>query len=340
MRHLKRSFVRNIFLSFAVLSSSCGMVKKDFTHTYVDSIEYSSNPKTHSRALVATNKELIIAASDGVVYFYPKESKSIYTMFHNPTKEYRDIIFNNNKIVILGIGDSSEVTSYKLEKSDKLFKTPFDGVFLDGMASSGNTIFMMGDPLNNKFSLYVSKDWGESWQSIENSPFAFNDEAGFAASGTNVYMSNESTFSFVSGGDSSRYFLSKDGGLSWYAKSMGFESCKTCGAYSFTYFGRSKIVAVGGDYLKPDEGNKTCRISKDGGRSWKDPKKNPNGYRSNVTSIKGVLYACGTNGIDYSKNNGKTWYSFAKGNYFTLCEFDGKLAASSVKGSIHLFTLL
>ncbi|MGJ8661516.1 MAG: WD40/YVTN/BNR-like repeat-containing protein, partial [Bacteroidota bacterium] len=204
----------------------------------------------------------------------------------------------------------------------------------------GNTIFMMGDPIDNKFSLYTSKDWGESWQELKNSPFSYNGEAGFAASGTNVSMQGQSIYTFVSGGDSSRYFRSNDGGQTWFSKTIGFNSCPTCGAYSFTYTGRNRIIAVGGDYLKPNASDGTCRISKDGGKTWNSPKKNPNGYRSNITLIDGVLYSCGTNGIDYSRNKGKTWYSFATGNYFTLCKFDGKLAASTVNGTIHLFNLI
>jgi hypothetical protein len=210
---------------------------------------------------------------------------------------------------------------------------------LDGIDYSGNTVFMMGDPQNKKFSLYKSINWGESWEAIRNSPFAYDGEAGFAASGTNVKISGENIFMFVSGGDSSRFFLSNDAGETWRAKSMGFNSCSTCGAYSFTTLKRGMIIAVGGDYLKPEQSNGTCRISKNGGETWKSPKKNPNGYRSNISEIDGTLYCCGTNGIDYSKNKGKTWLTFAKGNYFTLCKFDGKLAASTVNGSIHLFKL-
>jgi hypothetical protein len=289
---------------------------------------------------MGSEKELIIAASDGKVYFYPKESKSIYSMFSDSKREYRDVIFKENKIVIMAIGDSSEVTSYKIEKSDKIFKTPFQNVFLDGMDYVDNTIFMMGDPVNNKFSLYTSTNWGESWDVIENSPFAFNGEAGFAASGTNVKMLGTSIYSFVSGGDSSRYFRTNDAGKTWFSKSMGFNSCSTCGAYSFTILKNGKIIAVGGDYLQPDQSKGTCRMSKDGGLTWFSPKIGPSGYRSNVTEINGILYSCGTNGIDFSRNKGKTWKVFSKGNYFTLCKFDNMLAASTTKGTIHLFKLI
>jgi hypothetical protein len=339
MKSLKVSFAFSLLLSFVAMLNSCATQKNIKVSSPLLTIEYANNPKTHSRAIFATEKELIIAASDGKVYFYPKESKNIYSMFSTPEKEYRDIIFNENKIVIVAVGDSSEVTSYKLEKSDKLFKTPFDGVFLNGIDYSGNTIFMMGDPVNNKFSLFKSLNWGETWESIKNSPFAFDGEAGFAASGTNVKMLGPSIFTFVSGGDSSRYFRSNNAGESWFSNSMGYSSCPTCGAYSFTITKNRIIISVGGDYLKPDEPSNTCRISKDGGLTWFSPKINPNGYRSNVSEIDGILYCCGTNGIDFSKNKGKTWSSFVKGNYFTLCEFDGKLAASTTKGRIHLFNL-
>jgi len=340
MKNLKVNFGLKIILPICLLVFSCGIGEKLVVRNPLQIIQYSDNSKTHSRAITATDKELIIAASDGNVYFYPKESKKIYSMFSIPNKEYRDVIFNKNKIVVLAAGDSSEVISYKLENSERLFKTPFHGVFLDGMDYVDNTIFIMGDPVNNKFSLFTSNDWGESWKALKNSPFAFNGEVGFAASGTNVKILRQSIFTFVSGGDTSRYFRSNDAGETWKSKSMGFKSCPTCGAYSFTILNNGRIIAVGGDYLKPDLSQGTCRISKDDGQTWYSPKTNPNGYRSNITEVNGVLYACGTNGIDFSRNKGKTWSSFTEGNYFTLCEFDLKLAASTTNGKIHIFNLI
>ena len=340
MKSLKVNFGLKIILLICLIVYSCGISEKIIVRNPIQTIHYSANSKTYSRSMTATDKELIIAASDGNVYFYPKESKNIYSMFSTPNKEYRDVIFNDNKIIILAAADSSEVISYKLENSKRLFKTPFHGVFLDGMDYVDNIIFMMGDPVNKEFSLFTSENWGESWKALKNSPSAFNGEAGFAASGTNVKILSKSIFTFVSGGDSSRYFRSDDAGETWKSKSMGFKSCPTCGAYSFTILNNGRIIAVGGDYLKPDLKQGTCRISKNDGQTWCAPKTDLNGYRSNITEVNGVLYACGTNGIDFSRNKGKTWYSFVKGNYFTLCEFDRKLAGSTTNGTIHIFNLI
>ncbi|MFA7274342.1 MAG: sialidase family protein [Crocinitomicaceae bacterium] len=336
MKNSKANFAFSILLLFLF---SCGIISKKGPNEYTQKIQYSKTEKVHARAITASDKELIIAASDGNVYFYPKESKQVYSLFPSPKKEYRDVIFNENKIVILASGDSSEVTSYKLTNADKLYITPFDGTFLDGMDFFGNVIFLMGDPKNEHFSLYTSEDWGETWQVIKNPPNAFAGEAGFAASGTNVKAMSQYEYLFVSGGDSSRFFKTVNSGETWMSNSMGFPSCPTCGAYSFVVTKKSTIVAVGGDYLKPNQSEGTCRISNDGGKTWKSPKINPTGYRSNITEIEGVLYCCGTNGIDYSKNQGKTWLHFADGNYFTLCKFDNQLAASSTQGSIYLFKL-
>lgn len=338
MKSLKVNFVPRLYVIILLLITSCGILHHSKVSYPLLSIRYSEENSTHSRSICANNNILAIAASDGRVYLYSNEKKEIIKKIQQSSKENRDIILANNKILILAVGDTSITWNYHIDSNDSS-KTIFDAVFLDGFDNFGNTVFMMGDPVHGNFSLFKSTNLGESWESLKNSPLAYQGEAGFAASGTNVKVLDQNTFAFVSGGEFSRYFQSNDSGVTWFSSSIGYKSGPTCGAYSFVILQNGSIVSVGGDYLKPDESSNTCRISTDGGKTWYSSKSNPNGYRSNVSEINGILYCCGTNGIDYSKNDGKTWQRFAYGNYFTLCLFDNKLAASSINGTIQLFNL-
>ncbi len=67
------------------------------------------------------------------------------------------------------------------------------------------------------------------------------------------------------------------------------------------------IVAVGGDYAKPNEAAATAAWSEDDGMTWTAAAKPPHGYRSSV-AWSGNLQAwiaAGTNGSDVSRDDGQ-----------------------------------
>lgn len=304
----------------------------------IASFQYGESEKLHARGIEAYRNILYIAASDGNLYLFKPRKKKVNIYHTSAGIEYRDVLVTKTSRLVLASGDSSE-TIYSNRVMKHIVRTPFPGQFLDGIDVANPTIFMMGDPTDGLFTLYYSLNLGLTWNKVTNPPKAFEGEAGFAASGTNVRMLSESEWLFVSGGVHSRLFRTKDSGSTWTENSMGFPSCASCGAYSFVALPNQTIIAVGGDYTKPDQGKGACRISNDDGLTWHEPKTNPNGYRSNVMYHNGTVYSCGTNGIDFSIDNGETWNSFALGNYFTMTVFRKKLVASSTNGTLDFFKL-
>jgi hypothetical protein len=263
--------------------------------------------------------------------------------------EIRDIHSTfRNEVVVMQTGDQGAIIF--IDSTGKSTKTPFyerndskKSIFLDGMSLNGNLGFLMGDPVNSHFSLFKSVDGGRTWNPCEGKIKAFSGEAAFAASGSTVEII-DGNFSFVSGGLKSRYFISSDKGNSWRFYDIPFPSCESCGTYSMCYLPKSlleldpnKIVVVGGDYTKPNESKNTCFYSLNGGKSWKKPKKSPSGYRSCVIVSNEVLYCCGTNGIDYSTDFGKTWNSLSNENCFTLAANETSILATTTNGRILVF---
>ncbi len=100
------------------------------------------------------------------------------------------------------------------------------------------------------------------------------------------------------------------------------------------------MVAVGGDYTRPNESANTCFYSIDGGLSWLASKNPPSGYRSCVIFAFGVYYACGTNGIDYSTNTGITWNSISTENALSMTADNQYLYISCMGGKILKMKLL
>lgn len=310
-------------------------------------IQYSQKP-IHARAFDGE----YIGTNNGEIYRLNYLNDEFQLVNKSDTfPEIRDIQSSfRNEVVAMQTGINGAIIF--IDSSGKRTRTPFyenndttKSIFLDGMSFAGNVGFLMGDPINSHFSLYKTKDFGRTWTPCEGKIKAHSGEAAFAASGSTVEIIN-GDFSFVSGGLKSRYFISSDMGESWSFFEIPFSSCESCGAYSMCYLPKKssnfekdskKIVVVGGDYSKPNESKNTCYYSLNGGKTWKKPKNSPNGYRSCVIEANGILYCCGTSGIDYSKDFGKTWNSLSKENCFTLVANETSILATSTNGKILVF---
>ena len=238
-------------------------------------------------------------------------------------------------------GDNGQMLKMDLNGSLKVqAPTYWKGVFLDGMDFYNNTGFIMGDPVDTTFSLFYTINGGQSWQACEGKVKAFKDEAGFAASGTNVQVLNDSTFVFASGGMKSRFFKSTDKGQTWTIVELPYYPGESTGAYSLHFSNDSIGVIVGGDYKDPDIRLNVCFFTKDGGASWFNAEHPVRGYRSCVTEKNGIYYSCGRNGIDFSKNGGVDWIPFADGAYFSMTTTENKLIATKKNGTIQFFELI
>ena len=310
-------------------------------------LQYSKKP-IHARAF----ESIYLGTNNGEIYrrdFSTDNYKIVNLTDTFP--EIRDIYSTfSNEVIAMQTGVQGAIIF--IDSTGKATRTPFyerndstTSIFLDGMSFSGNLGFLMGDPVDSHFSLYKSIDGGRTWDSCEGKIKAFSGEAAFAASGSTVEIIN-GDFSFVSGGLKSRYFVSSDMGNSWRFYDIPFPTCESCGPYSMCYLPKSKnsfeldpkkIVVVGGDYTKPNETKNTCLYSLNGGKTWKKPKKSPRGYRSSVIFSNEVLYCCGTNGIDYSTDFGKTWNQLSNENCFTLVANETSILATTTNGRILVF---
>jgi photosystem II stability/assembly factor-like uncharacterized protein len=92
--------------------------------------------------------------------------------------------------------------------------------------------------------------------------------------------------------------------------------CSDCGFGNYWH-----LVAVGGDYSKPNEMAGTAAYSDtDGGWTWTASIKPPHGYRSAVqwSEALKLWITVGTNGSDVSRDDGKTWQPLDDGNWNAL----------------------
>ena len=305
------------------------------TIDYGDSLIYA-------RGLYNDSTRIFIGNSDGSIYYLNLEKKNsqlIFKMKH--VDEIRDIEKCDDYIIAMHSGDDGKLIFVNLDGTMNILSLPmWQGVFLDGMDFIGKRGFMMGDPTNGNFNLFHTSDGGKKWAKCTATVPALTGEAGFAASGTNVQILNDSTYIFVSGGMQSRFFKSTDNGASWKNVVLPYYPGESTGAYSVCFSNESEGVIVGGDYKDADISLNTSFYTSDGGASWFNAMKPVRGYRSCVYNTNGVFYACGRNGIDFSIDGGKEWIPFANGSFFSLSSTKDNLIATTSHGKIILFDLI
>lgn len=309
--------------------------KKPETFTYADSSIYA-------RGLYNDSNIFFVGNSDGSLYYIDIITKKSQLLFQIADfTEMRDVERSNKFILGIQSGDNGRI--YRLESSGKYSITElpeWKGVFFDAMDFKDELGFIMGDPVDGKITLFHTMNSGETWERCEGEVEAIKDEAGFAASGTNVQILNDSTYVFITGGMQSRFLKSTDNGKTWTGTVLPYYPGESTGAYSICFSSDSIGVIVGGDYSDPDIKLNSTFYTYDGGDSWFNSKRNPRGYRSCVYYTEGVYYACGRNGIDFSLNNGRDWIPFANGAYFTLQSYSNKLVATTKYGTLVQFNLI
>jgi hypothetical protein len=333
-----------ITLKILFLIAFCKYISSNIYSQQNQILQYS-HKAIHARAFDGE----FVGTNNGEIYRRDYSNDSFKVVDLTDTfPEIRDIHSTfRNEIIAMQTGNQGAIIF--IDSTGKVTRTPFyerkdstKSIFLDGMSFNGNLGFLMGDPANSHFSLYKSIDGGKTWSPCEGKIKAFSGEAAFAASGSTVEIIN-GDFSFVSGGLKSRYFVSSNMGNSWRFYDIPFPTCESCGPYSMCYLPKNKnpleldpkkIVVVGGDYTKPNESKNTCFYSVNGGKSWKKPKKSPRGYRSCVIVSNEVLYCCGTNGVDYSIDFGKSWKSLSNENCFALTANETSILATTTNGRI------
>ncbi len=295
----------------------------------------------YARGLLVEGQRIFTGNSDGTLYYFNKEKETVQMLFHlDDFTEMRDIERSGDFIMGIQSGDNGKIVRINNAGATKIIQPDmWKGVFLDGMDFLENRGFIMGDPVDGKFSLFHTEDNGLNWLKCEGEVEAIKDEAGFAASGTNVQILNDSTYIFVSGGAQSRYIKSTNNGKTWTDVVLPYYPGEGSGAFSIHFANDSSGMIVGGDYTNPDLKLNTCFYTQDGGESWFNPKKPPRGYRSCVFEKNGVFYCCGRNGIDFSVDGGVNWTGFADGTYYSLDANDETLIATTTSGKIQFFDL-
>lgn len=268
----------------------------------------------------------------GYVSFLPKIHSQSIQLLKGNEHEFRSIALDSNYVYYINTGSPAQLI--QLNKNDLtskiIFRDDLKDVFYDTMFinKQGKGI-VLGDPIENKFSLLQTIDAGKKWNKItESLPIAMEGEAAFASSNSNVQVF-ENCIYFISGGKRSRFFKSEDFGFTWKIIDLPIVQGETMtGAYTMNFYNEKLGIVMGGDYNKKEENSKNKCITFDGGNTWNSIAENVMpGYVSCVQFVPNSngekVICCGGTGVYYSKNKGKTWEQILPDNdFYTLRFYD------------------
>ncbi len=202
--------------------------------------------------------------------------------------------------------------SWKLQ-----YRDASKGAFLDAMAFfDSNRGLALGDPVNGRFVVLETTDGGQHWARIPDSglPPSLPGEGAFAASGTAMITCGPDDAWFGTGGAAvSRVFHSRDGGRTWSVSNTPIQAAAApAGIFSLACAGRRHLIAVGGNYAKPDSVTVTVARSDDAGEIWTASRPGPaTAFLSGVAYLETAraqhVVAVGTNGTALSIDGGRTW---------------------------------
>jgi len=250
------------------------------------------------------------------------------------TLEMRDIeAFNDRSAVVLSVTGPAQI--FKTRNGGITWSLRYEAqredIFLDAMDFWDEAHGMVfGDAINGHLFLLITSDGGASWQPVDpdSIPESPPGEGGFAASGTCLFAGEDNQHVWIGlGGPFARVIFSDNSGKSWKTAPSPLQGhSSTQGIYSLAFKTLNYGLAVGGDYMHPEDTSANITYTLDGGYSWERVNGSPpKGYRSSVVNIAGTSYwvCTGPTGTDFSSDDGMSWQPLDSLGYHAI-GFSGK----------------
>ena len=255
--------------------------------------------------------------------------------------------YDGKRVTAMSAGPGVKSTIYQssdagahwaLVHQNKIPAAFFDGfAFFDALRG-----LLIGDPVDGKFFLLVTKDGGATWNPIIG-PSARDGEGAFAASNTSLVVKHDGGAWFGTGGVlGGRVFSSYDWGRSWTAIQTTIpHETAAAGVFSVAFLDGKHGFATGGDYQKPGDAQGVLSETTDGGLTWRAVDGAAKGYRSAIVVHDGKhIVVTGPSGSEIL-SGAAGWQSVSGEGYHALSAAPkGKLVwAAGGKGRVAFLRL-
>ena len=351
----------NLIFMF-VLSSSLGILtaqEPEFDESKIwDFKETGSDASL--RGLCVVNENIVWASgSNGTVLKTDDAGENWQTVSPEGCSEhdFRDIhAFDSNNAVIINAGQPAVFyrTSDGGKSWTKVFEHDNEATFFDAVAMfKSEYMIAMSDPIDGRVLLVESSDAGRTWNELtkERRPKSLPGEAGFAASGSNMIIDPEKGTIYLALGSAeegtehefSRILISADQAQTWKPIRCPINRNPSRGIFGLTCLPSDRLIAVGGDYLKPEQRNGTAAIVTlaDGQTEIDSPENGLSGFRSAVAfsytpEETPFIVAVGPNGCDFAvEDEAVNWKRFSSEGFHAIRSFGSRTFwASGANGRI------
>lgn len=276
------------------------------------------------------------------------------------TIDFRDIhAFDASRAIVMSAG--TPAVSFETSDGGKTWRRCFydenPALFFDAIDFTKDQVgFAFSDPITAtdgslRFPFLTRSKSDADWKYLPEKswPVAQKGEAAFAASGSSL-TSFKRTIWMGLGGEivngKARVLTSDLDMQSWSSSETPLVANKSSGIFAVRFVNERTGLVVGGDYEKPNDGSNVVALSNDGGKSWRKPTgQSPSGFRSAVdftqSSGRRVWLTVGTNGVDYSIDDGENWSRVSESSLNAIQFAVDKNVAFGVgpKGKIVRFTV-
>ncbi|WP_424962835.1 WD40/YVTN/BNR-like repeat-containing protein [Ekhidna sp.] len=308
-----------------------------------------SHTKSLLQAISIVDENTTWISGHDATFVLTKDGGASWQSFAHPTGDslqFRDIHGINNEQAILmtaGSGPLSRIFTFTTpDQWEENFVMEDSLGFLDCIDFwDDQRGIAYGDAIDDSPYILLTTDGGKTWNRADstNMPKAGKGEGGFAASGTCVTTGENGKAWIATGaGGNCRFLITEDYGQSWREVNSPLVTGDAAGNTSVSFVGDVGVV-TGGDLLITDDHSDNCAFSNDGGATWNlsaRPQTTGAFYGSSITMVDDQIFAfaCGPNGIDYTKDQGQTWINLDTANYWAISMKGNVGYASGTDGKI------
>ena len=342
---MKQSFLFFLFATGLIAIASCATFSTSSSYSSVQVTPIFKMEDLGARALEIENDMIYFAGKQGWVGSYNIKNKNLQTRQLDSTLEFRSLAVNKGKILLMNV--LSPAYLYQGNSVKNLEKRIFDShpdAFYNAMHIGENGLgALLGDATEGCLNIHITKDYGETWQRVDCRELGevIPGEAAFAASDTNIEITDNETILIATGGIASRILKTTSGAKIWQIiQTPIVQGTATTGIYSMDFYDDRTGIAIGGDYTHPESNAKNLIKTTNGGLDWEiiSDSTRPN-YRSCIqffpeSNAQNVV-TVGHQGIDISNDGGTTWHHISDQSLFTLRFLNQKTAFAAGKNGVY-----
>ena len=297
--------------------------------------------------------ECWVSGSKGKVFHVAKAGKEIIDCSPEGYEnvDFRDIqAFDAQTVLVLSAGLPAVIlkTTNGGKSWKEVYRNEEKGVFFNAFDFwNGGRGLAYSDARGQALLIIETIDGGDTWQPIpaQQIPKVFENQGGFAASGSSLKTFEGGRALIGLGGRESTVLITENYGKSWYRCFAPIDQGEdTKGIFAFAFMDSKNILVVGGDYRGDSLSTDCIALSGNGGYSWKVSQESRiqlrNKYRSSILVLDSkTWFAISRTGASFTQDAGRTWKEFPF-YFYSASEKEGFIWVSGSEGRLGRISVL